>query len=143
MTLSIYRIKFPMLKIKTYCYISLLVFPVVLSSFVMADTRNTTKISDQNIKQEILGESQQTNASGEKINEDVLKDTYSAKLLNLKLLIKNLQVKDAEIKQLSKELDKPRCGVEKVVSPSGNSPGSSNSSPLGAISPIQSAINSP
>ena len=94
------------LRIKTYCYISLLVFPVVLSSFVMADTRDTTNINDQQIRQDKLQEMLQTDTSEKEIKEDVFKDKHVAKLLNLKLLIKSLQVKDAEIKQLSKELDK-------------------------------------
>jgi len=93
--------KLPMLKIKTYSYISLLALPMVLSFSVMADTKNTTEISGQQIKQEIPQKLQQTDTSGKEI-----KDRHSAKLLNLKLLIKSLQVKDAEIKQLSKELEK-------------------------------------
>jgi chromosome segregation ATPase len=74
---------------------------MVLSFSVMADTKNTTEISGQQIKQEIPQKLQQTDTSGKEI-----KDRHSAKLLNLKLLIKSLQVKDAEIKQLSKELEK-------------------------------------
>ena len=95
-----------MLKTSTYCYISLLVFLVILSLSVMADTGNATKISGQQIKQEISQELQQKDILGEKIKEDVIKDKHTAKLLNLKKLIKNLRAKDAEIKQLSKELDK-------------------------------------
>jgi hypothetical protein len=78
-----------MLKIKTYSYISLLALPMVLSFSVMADTKNTTEISGQQIKQEIPQKLQQTDTSGKEI-----KDRHSAKLLNLKLLIMKKQKKN-------------------------------------------------
>ncbi len=101
-----------MIKIKVYGYISLLVFPVLLSLSVMADSRDATQINAQQIKQK----TQQMDASGEEAKEDEIKNRQSAKLFNLKLLIKNLQVKDSEIKQLSKELDKLKGGEAKEKS---------------------------
>ncbi|TFH11816.1 MAG: mechanosensitive ion channel [Nitrosomonadales bacterium] len=108
-------IKLIMLKIKAYCYISLLVLPIVLPFSVMAKTNNIVQTDSQQTKHGKPQEIQQTDASRGMIKEDVIKDRYSEAVSNLKVLIDNLQVKDAEIKNLSKKLNTLKGGVAKVI----------------------------
>ena len=95
-----------MLRIKTYFYITLLVSSAALSFSVSAVEEDATQKNGQQPSQNMSQEIKQKEIPGDKSKENVIKDKHSARLLNLKLLIKSLQVKDAEIKQLSKELDK-------------------------------------
>lgn len=105
-----------MLKIKTYRYISLLTFLMILPYSVMADTKNNIRIDDQQIKQGKPQEIQQEVASEEKAKKDVVKDMHLEALLNLKLLINNFRERDEEIKKISKKLNKLKGEEAKEIS---------------------------
>lgn len=105
-----------MLKIKTYRYISLLTFLMILPYSVMADTNNNIRIGNQQIKQGESQEIQQEVSSEEKVRKDVIRDAHLEALLNLKLLINNFRERDEEIKKLSKKLNKLKGEEAKEIS---------------------------
>lgn len=105
-----------MLKIKTYRYISLLTFLMILPYSVMADTNNNIRIGNQQIKQGESQEIQQEASSEEKVRKDVIRDAHLEALLNLKLLINNFRERDEEIKKLSKKLNKLKGEEAKEIS---------------------------
>ena len=104
------------LKIKIYSYISLLILPIILSFSAMADTNSIVRTDNQQIKQGIQQEIQETVHSGAKINENVIKDKHLETLLNLKSLINNFQEREAEIKSLSKKMNNLKGEEAKEIS---------------------------
>ncbi len=104
------------LKIKIYSYISLLILPIILSFSAMADTNSIVRTDNQQIKQGIQQEIQETVPSGAKINENVIKDKHLETLLNLKSLINNFQEREAEIKSLSKKMNNLKGEEAKEIS---------------------------
>ena len=115
MNIPTLRIKFIKQKIKKYCYMSLLAFPVILSFSVIADTKNVAEINNQQIKQGLPRELQQENVQEKEVEESIIEDIHLEALTNLELLINNFKERDTEIKNLSKKLNKLKGEEAKEV----------------------------